>query len=163
MAGLDLDKIRERLSLAVEGFEHAQARVGWFPTAVYEQTGESVASIAVKNEFGDPGAHIPPRPFMRPTVNEQRDAWAKIIQDGARQVVKGNIQATDVLDAVGNQAAGDIKKKISSIWSPELSERTVAARAAKYKSGKITESLRKPLEDSGYMKTTCTSDVVRDE
>ena len=39
MAGLDLDKIRERLDLAVEGFEHAQARVGWFPTAVYEQTG----------------------------------------------------------------------------------------------------------------------------
>ena len=162
MAGLNLDKIHERLSLAVEGFEHAQARVGWFPTAKYED-GTPVAEVAVKNEFGDPGAHIPPRPFMRPTFDANKDKWTKIVQDGARQVVKGNVQATEVLEAVGLQAAGDVKAMISSIWSPKLADRTIQARAARYKSGKITKSLEKPLDDTGLMLATVNNDVVRDE
>ena len=162
MAGLDLDKIRERLDLAVEGFEHAQARVGWFPTAKYED-GTPVAEVAVKNEFGDPGAHIPPRPFMRPTFDANKDKWTKIVQDGARQVVKGNVQATEVLEAVGLQAAGDVKAMISSIWSPPLAQMTIDRRAARYKSGEVTKSLEKPLVDTGLLLATVSNDVVRDE
>ena len=60
------------LATAIRDIQSKKLRVGWFDTARY-QDGTPVAYVAAIQEFGH-GA-IPPRPFMRPTIAQQRQAW----------------------------------------------------------------------------------------
>lgn len=155
---INFDKVRAKLKEISEGFIQEDAKVGWFPTAVYPN-GTPVAYVALIQEMGAPAVHIPPRPFIKPTVNEQRAAWAAILRNGAKAVIKGKFTAHQVLEGVGIQAAGDIRKTISAIVSPPLAESTVKARARRLASHEITPTLAKPLIDTGLMLSSATNAV----
>ena len=68
----------EALRQTVDELGHAKGRVGWFPSAVYEG-GQPVAGVAFVQEHGSAKRGIPPRPFMRPTATDKREAWAKTV------------------------------------------------------------------------------------
>jgi hypothetical protein len=140
---MNLAKIHAHLEGIVKGYDKLEAKVGWFNP---EQ-----AFIAYIHEFGAPSVNIPPRPFIRPTVAEQQNNWVKIIAGG----VKAGVNAETVLEGVGLQAAGDIKKTIANLWVPPLKESTVKARARRYAKKGITGSLRKPLMDTKIMYNSC--------
>ena len=148
----------DKLALAIKGLDGSRVEVGWFPAAKYEDgpdTGTPVAYIAVIQEFGT--SRIPPRPFMRTTIAEQSAAWSKIAGKLSRAVLRGEQKPGDLAEAVGARVAGDVRKKISSITSPPLSEATIARRVAN-KSGARSV---KPLVYTGRMLATLTHMVTK--
>lgn len=153
MAGLDLSRVMAKIDAIGEGFANREAKVGWFPAAQYED-GTPVAYVAAIQEFGSPENNIPARAFMRPTIQDKQGEWSAQIAGGMKKVVKGQLTADDVLDAVGTLAAADIAVTIRNApnW-PELSPATLAERERK---GRGTA----PLQDTGLLIATVTHQVT---
>ena len=127
------------LERAPKEFENMVAQVG-IPSGIQYEDGTDVAFVAAIHEFGAPAANIPARPFIMPTVAEQKDQWTKTIAKSIPKVVMNQMTAFDVLDLVGMQAAADIQTKISTIYSPALSPITIRRKGSS-----------KPLIDTGLM------------
>lgn len=135
-------------------------KVGWFPSAKYED-GTPVAAIAAQNEEGNPDKHIPARPFFRPTITAKKNEWSKQIEKGARDVLLGRLTAFDVMDAVVILAASEVAETISKLLTPPLRPATIAARyrRLKKKTGVNAATLSKPLIDTGLMFNTLSGKV----
>lgn len=139
----------------VKELDGKELQVGWFEST-HEKNGALTAKVAMVHEYGAPAKNIPPRPFMRPTIAREQDAWRSILKDGATQIVKGENTIDNVYGILGAKVAGDIAKTIVSIHSPPLKEKTVQARARKRKDRTITDTLRKPLVDDAIMVNSVT-------
>ena len=146
MTALNLNKIKATLERAPKEFQGLVAQVG-FPSG---------ASVAAQNEFGAPAKKIPPRPFMRPTIKENKDEWVSILSKGVASVVAGKNNAFDVLNAVGILAAADMKAKISTIYSPALAPMTLALRRER------GNGSTKPLVDTGVMLAYLQNSVAKE-
>jgi hypothetical protein len=154
---------QQRLHALLEGLKTDKVgKVGFFPSAAYED-GTPVAYVAAIQEFGYPEGHIPPRPFMRPTMEAQQGEWKGVARQGAKAVLAGNATGDDVLEAIGLKAAGDIRKTISTISGPSLAESTILGRlyrlAGNKGRGSVTLSLTKPLVASGILLGSVTHAV----
>lgn len=148
----------QQLRMMLEGLGSKVARVGFFPSSKYED-GTPVAYVAAIQEFGSPRNGIPPRPFMRPTADAQRGTWQETARQGARAVVKGSATTDTVLDVIGQQAAGDVRKAISKLTSPPLKQATIDSRL-RARADKVTlGKLDKPLVDTGTLLNAVTSEV----
>jgi hypothetical protein len=143
-------------------------KVGWFANNIYTDPDSGrttpVAEVAARNEFGDPSRNQPPRPMMRSTIEKRRTYWQKVAAKAVAQVLKGKTNDPKyVLELTGLVAASDIRDTIGQFQSPPLSPRTIDARIAKKKKGRILfASVTKPLIESGIMMKTLTN-VVEDE
>jgi hypothetical protein len=123
----------------------------------------------VKNSFtgdvaGVTGAHqitIPPRSFMRTTIAEKKDKWARDAKRAVKQLVKGSLDSEGVMLAIGTGASGDVRAKISSINSPPLKPGTIRGRLNKLANNKKVGSLDKPLVESSLMIDSLTNSVER--
>ena len=150
----------KNLEIALKGLEGKVAKVGWFEKSKYpDPPNLPVAYVATIHEFGWPAKNIPPRPFMRPTIAKQANEWRDIAAKGALAILNGKTTSDKVMEAIGLKAAGDIRKMISSIWSPPLSPHTIAARLRKRSDKKTLGLLDKPLIDTGLMFATLTNTV----
>lgn len=143
------------LSAAIAKLEASRVEVGWFPAAKYEDSGTPVALVATVQEFG--AEHIPPRPFMRPTIANQSAAWSKIAEKLSRQIVRGEQPPGALAEMIGARVAGDVRKTITQITSPPLSEGTIARRRANKSGAKSV----KPLIDTGRMLATLTHLITK--
>lgn len=176
-------KDKKQLQMLIKGLDGAQARVGWFETAKYEN-GTPVAGIAMVQEFGSPAARIPPRSFIRTTIAQKRNAWRQGVGIASARSLRGQSDPLEIMEALAMTAAGDFRKKITEIWAPPLKPETVmrrirrlsAYRDLKTRSGKIRHmkrrlrrrrdftiplSINKPLVDTGMMLDSLTYDVAR--
>lgn len=136
------------------------ARVGFLPGGKsYPDGGPQVAEVAAKQEYGDPGDNIPPRPFFRPTISSRKDEWKQIVMDGCMMVAEGKLSIQQVLEGVGLQAEGDIVQKIREIWTPPLSPYTLQKRAERA-GVSVDQVSKKPLVDTGLMLASVTHAVV---
>lgn len=151
----------KQLKIALKNLEGKVGKVGWFEKSKYEN-GTPVAFVATIQEYGYAAGNIPPRPFMRPTIEKQENQWRKVAMNGAKSVLAGKATAGDVMEAIGLKAAGDIRKTISLIQTPPLSPRTIAARLRRRADKKTVGLLTKPLIDTGIMIGTLTN-TVEDE
>lgn len=134
----------------IENADGKVGKVGFFASSKYED-GTPVAYVATIQEFGHPEGGIPARPFIRPTIAREQANWRLLAQSGARAILAGNYTIEQVLEGIGLQAAGDIRKTISEIWTPALADATIADRMRRRADGKTTGNLNKPLVDTGYM------------
>ena len=129
--------------------------------------GEDGKAVFVKNSYqgkvaGVTKPHqivIPPRSFMRTTIAEKENEWAKLAKSGAKAMVAGNASPRQVMEGIGLAASGDIRKKISEISSPALKASTVANKKRKLAKGKKVGSLTKPLVETSLMLSSLTSTV----
>lgn len=138
------------LKKAISDVKNMTAKVGFFESAKYED-GTPVASVAVWNEYGSPTKNQPPRPFMRPAMNNQGQ-WKTIFLSASKQAWKdGNFKRPFELVAMTVQ--GNIKENISNLKSPALSPNTLAIRRAE---GNNSD---KPLMDTQYMLKSVTYEV----
>lgn len=96
-------------------------KAGVMPGSKYED-GTNVATVAYKNEYG--WANIPSRAFIRTTVKEQKENWAKLAQQGA----KAGYSIEKILGLVGTQMQTDIQYSIMTWTTPENSAYTVAKK-----------------------------------
>ena len=106
----------------------------------------------------------PPRPFMRPTIAEEQGNWRALAQSGARAVLAGNNSPGDVMEGVTLQAAGDIRKKITTITTPALQASTIAARVRKLAPTRKKEKvggLTKPLVETGILLGSLRNEVTK--
>lgn len=143
---------------AMKSLKNTEGKIGFFEKSQYED-GTPVAEVAAKNEYGDPAHHVPPRSFMRTTFAEKRQAWLDILRNGAKSVLTCGITAKSVFELGLQRAVGDIKRKISKIYEPPLSKRTIENRLRKRANKKLTKSLTKPLIDTGVMLNSVTYEV----
>ena len=129
-----------------------RTEVGFFPRATYAD-GKKVAYIAYLNEFG---GHNPPRPFMKRTVEKQKNAWTNLYG----YVLKTNgVNKDSIYKAhkqVGIVAVGDMKKTIQE-WSPTdprpNAPSTIKAKARRARGGKgqVPINPNTVLIDTGVM------------
>ena len=138
-------------------------KVGWFAGSRYPD-GTSVAYVATIQEYGyaTDKQIIPPRPFMRPTIMEKRNEWRGIMRRGVKAVLRGDETIERVMEKIGLAAAGDVREKIRSIWTPPLAQATIQARLQKMANGVTIGNLDKPLVETGRMLASVTN-VVEDE
>lgn len=132
-----------------------QVEIGFFPEATYPE-GTPVAYVAAIQEFGYPQGNIPARPFFRPTAESKRNEWGRQFAGAMSGALKGAIDFTSALEAIGGQAAGDVSRTISRITSPALKQSTIDARKSLTKSGNASS---KPLVDTGHMLQSVTHKV----
>lgn len=132
--------------------EKKVAKVGFFEDAQYPD-GTPVAYIAAIQEFGYPEGNIPPRSFIRTTISEKKADWNALMVKGARAIIRGKQSVESVMEGMGLQAEGDMRKKITEINDPPLKEATLAARRRR------GNSSAKPLNDTGYMLSQLVSQV----
>lgn len=160
-----------KVSILAKGLGGEQAKVGWFKSAYYLD-GTPVAYIAMIMELGYRAKNIPPRSFMRTTIMAQRRKWAQMISHGAQGILAGTILPSTAMELLASTAAGDMRKKITQIWTPALKPGTIKNRIRrmasyanlKTRKGKAAhvnrkyqgapKSLTKPLVDTGFMLDT---------
>jgi hypothetical protein len=134
-------------------------KVGWVKPNVYPKTGMQVAHVAVIQEFGYAPKNIPPRSFMRTTIAEQQISWKNIAYRVSQEVVAGKRTGYSAMEKIGAKAAGDIRRKISTITYPPLKPATIARRRARYSDKSTIGLLEKPLVDTKRMIRTLTHSV----
>ena len=91
-------KAFQQLSLRLKELSGVETKVGWFPSARYED-GTPVAYVASVQELGH--GPIPPRPFFRTTAAAEQAAWAKYAAQGAKAVLAGKLSGRAVMDGIG--------------------------------------------------------------
>lgn len=106
---------------------------------------ESVAPYAIDNEYGNRAKNIPPRPFMRTTVDARQNEWSEAV---ASLLAQGDTPE-DALNKLGEVAAGDIKQTIADWRSPPNSEETIERKGSD-----------KPLVDTGDMLKSVTYEII---
>lgn len=142
------DALRKRIA----DLERLQAEAGWFDSSIYPD-GTPVAYVATIHEFGYPEGGIPPRSFVRVARVKYQPHWAVLMGKGAARVMDGKMSAQAFYDAIGVQAAGDIRETLARSTFTPLADSTIAARA--YKRKVPVESVNTdPLHDTGYMQAT---------
>ena len=120
-----------------------------------------MATIAAQNEFGDPAKRIPPRPFIRPALSENKVQWRDAIKRGTRSIILGAKTDEQVLEQIGLNVAGTIRLYITKVHRPKLSERTIAQRLAVRADKRTIGLLDKPLVFEGLLLNSVTY-VVKD-
>lgn len=144
------------LKTEIANLERKRAEVGFFDTSHYPD-GTPVAYIATIQEFGSPQNGIPPRSFMRSTIQEQREAWQQTLAQGAKRVLSGRMTTLQMLESFGLSVVGQIKEKIVEITQPALSTSTIYNRLNRKDKPKNTST--KPLVDTGIMLSSVDSKV----
>lgn len=105
-----------------------------------------VAQIAAIQEFGT--NLIPPRLGMRKTIAANATKWQEIFYSK----FKKDWNLENALNIVSLKAASDFQKYIKQVYSPKLSDRTIANRARRYSKKKANlGNLSKPLIDTSQM------------
>jgi len=129
-------KIFEAINARIKELDGVTTQAG-FLGGTYPN-GQSIAQVAVWQEFGVPSRKIPPRPFMRPAVTENKQKWSNLMASGARAVLKGNETPFSVMDKVGAVAASDIAQAIINVTAPPLSPITIELRDMKRRGINVT-------------------------
>lgn len=145
----------ERLQKSIADMQTKRAAVGFFDTAHYTD-GTPVAQVAIAQEFG---IIDPPRSFMRSTIAEQKAAWQATLAQGSKRVMADKLTAEQMLSAFGQVVAGQIKEKIESIDSPELSDVTLFLRQNRIDKSLPANTSTKPLVDTGVLISSVDSKV----
>lgn len=112
-----LDQALNRLLVSKE----LHVKVGVLENSKYPD-GTSVPTVAYKNEYG--WANIPPRPFFRDTIKEQKANWGVL----ARNAIKAGYSIERVLGLVGAQMQTDVQSTIMSFTTPPNAPYTVAKK-----------------------------------
>lgn len=136
-----------KVAAMLDGIDGLQGKVGWLESATYPD-GTPVAYVATIHEFGAPSQGIPPRPFMRPAVQDHGQQWLDLLRQGAARAAQGGISGRDVLEMVVLRAAGDVARKIQAVTAPGLKDATVKRKG-----------FAKPLVDTGQMIQSVTGKV----
>lgn len=171
------------LRIALSGADNKKLTVGWLESAKYDDS-TPVAGIAALHEYGSAKGGIPPRPFIRPAIENEQENWDELIKKGFTAVIEGKASVEQVLNALGLKSSADIKNYIingsHTALSPitialrkldnegvKISGATVGAVAKAIKEGKTGSGElgdqsfgnKDPLRDSGYMIATITHEV----
>lgn len=164
-----LEEISKKVSSA------ASVDVGFLPDATYPD-GTPVAMVAAIQEFGAPGAGIPPRPFFRKMIGQNSPQWPKML---GSLLQYNDMDAAKSLGQIGVEMEGELRESIVDLLEPELSPvtlmlrkmrrddpnlvvtgKTVGEAAARVAAGESYGGVStKPLVDTGHLLNSIDSVV----
>ncbi|WP_241538319.1 hypothetical protein [Xenorhabdus sp. KK7.4] len=144
-----------RLKQVYDELGKKQLKVGFFEHTKYPD-GTPIAYVAAIQELGHLANNIPPRPFMRPAMQDNQARYADLMLRAAKASIDDTLSVSDGLSQMGGVAVGDIQLAIQAVTTPPLKDSTVKARASRHSKGKATH---KPLVDSGLMLQSVTFSV----
>lgn len=153
---------RAILAAALKSMHGKVGKVGWFSSSKYDDKASTpVAYVAAIQEFGYEPHKLPPRMGLRQMVKAKQVEWGGKLETLAGQVFKGKLTGEGMLDLMGSIAEADVRKQIASVTSPELAESTLRNRASRQHITieQLTDTGRKPLNDTGYMISQVTHKV----
>lgn len=171
---------------ALDNADNRAVQSGWFESARYQDDGTPVAAIAAQNEYGNPKLSIPPRPFIRPTIEGQSANWSTIVEQGIKKAIENGTGIDRVLNTLGLKVSADIKNSIVSGDFKALSPVTIALRKIRNDGqmvigGKLVGAVagaiaqgktglgelgdqsfgnKDPLRETGYLISTITYEVT---
>lgn len=103
--------------------------VGWDANAGKYPGGQTVAQVAIFNEFGthneDGSVRSPARPFMRPAYQENKPAIDALRVKVVEQIAGGKITPEKALDIIGYRLQLYIQAKIKANPAPPLAAKTL--------------------------------------
>ncbi len=142
-----------KVMAAVKTLTAKQVLVG-FPADTTMRAGDGSATnamIAYVHDKGSPARNIPQREFMRTGLLAGQAKIEKHLAGGARAALAGDLEAVEKsFEAVGMVATNAIKAKLRSGPFAPLSEKTLAARRRRGRTGD------KPLNDTGQLTRAVT-------
>ena len=112
-----LDQALNRLLVS----DKLHVKVGILENSKYPD-GTSVPTVAYKNEYG--WANIPPRPFFRDTIKQNKSAWSELAKRG----IAAGYSMDKILGLVGTSMQNDIQMSITQWRTPPNSAYTVAIK-----------------------------------
>lgn len=150
-----------KLSVALNNLKGKVGKAGWVEATHYpaEDGDMTTAEVARISEFGQPSKNIPPRPVVRPAIIENRKKWTTIAKIESKRALNGDQNISGIMEILGLEAAGAIRKNITELTSPPLSKITIAIRKSKMKNKNITGKLDKPLVFTKLFLNSCTNTV----
>lgn len=117
----------------------------------------SNAAIGFIHDNGSPVAGIPPRPFLRPGIEDKKDQIATQLGKAAGAALEGDASsASKSLEAAGIVAQNGVRNKINTGDFTPLAASTLRARKRRGRTG------TRPLIDTGSLRNSITY-VVRDK
>ena len=146
-------KVKKFINKALKQSGTRSVSIGFFSDSKYPD-GTPVPAVAAWQEFGT--KRIPERPFMRPVAKSATDDVRKLV----RRAINTKTMEVDprLGDVIGGKVQGEIKKGISALRTPQLSETTIHIRRTR-RDNRTTSD--KPLIDTGQMRTSVTYTVDR--
>ncbi len=112
----------------------------------YPEDGTPVAMVAAAHEFGN--AQVPERSFLRSTFDEQQKNYIKMASKLFKKAVDGKIDAEQIADLIGLEAAADVVDKINAIQTPPNTDATILKKGSS-----------NPLVDTGHLKQSIRHEV----
>lgn len=121
------------------------------PDGAVSPTGDSLSMIAAVHEFGSVTRNIPPRPFLRPSLRQNKNKYGRILAKKATAILLGRISLHQALELVGQVAQADVQKYMveHSGFTP-LKPATIKRKRSS-----------KPLIDKGHLRQSIRYQVVR--
>jgi hypothetical protein len=170
---IDLNGFRKALKAIADDAERLNAKAGWLANSPPYEDGTSVAYVAAIQEYGAPEVGILARPFIGPTIKENKAKWKKRLAKGLKNAISKGGDAGQTFEAVALEMAGDMKAMIAqgsfAPLSPvtlmirkikqenkgdaswRMSKRQVAVAAARVAMGESGSANTTPLNDTGLM------------
>lgn len=115
-----------------------EVRIGFQQGEASEDDGTDICDIAAWNELGT--EHIPSRPFLRKSVDENEGKISQFLQAEARSLASGKTAET-LLNEIGNFQKSLVQEKITEGSFTPNAESTIRRKGAS-----------KPLIDTGRMR-----------
>lgn len=141
---VDIDRGYAELFQSLRSMSNVQVVVG-----VKSDGGDpDIADVAFWNEFGTDDGHVPERSFLRSTLDENRDKYAKLMSDAVRKVTRG-AKTLNAYRLVGRRIVFDVQRKISSGVSPPNAPSTLARKRG-----------TTPLVDTGALRSAVDFEVI---
>ena len=131
---------------------------GFLPNKTYPDD-TPVALIAIVQDQGSVSKGIPPRSFMKPAMEFNKNRLSNLVRFEVVRILNGNSNAENLYEQVGALMVGAIKREISLVNSPPLNSATIAARDRRHCAGADSE---KPLIDTGHMLNSVDFEVVNE-
>jgi phage gpG-like protein len=122
----------------------------------YPEGDLNLAGVAAVNEFGTRRAGagnntvIPPRPFIRSTMDEKKDFFSQLTYKAMVRITSLNADPIGQLNKIGLVIAESIKAKITAIRTPPNAPSTIKGKGSS-----------KPLIDTGRMRASIRHQVVQ--
>lgn len=117
--------------------------VGYFKGLLYDNN-IPVAQIASWNEFGT--ETIPPRPFMRNSIRNNRKKWIKLYRD---RIIRNKLNINRSSNYIANIMVGDVKTSIDKLLNPPNRPSTIEKKKSSH-----------PLIDTGRLKNSLTYEIT---
>lgn len=152
-----LKSYKEKFKELLESIDKLEAQVGWDKSAVYDESGVPVATVAAIQEYGSPVNNIPPRLGMRSTIKQKSKEWKDTFYKLAKQAIAKGESIKPAFVKTVLKAEGDFAETIAKVTNPPLKQKTIQARLRRKKNKSVLGKLDKPLVDTGYMLATLSS------